>query len=329
MLIKIHDKDISQIFIRKIMKIVVTGGAGFIGKHLVKLLLEKGNIVTIFDNFSNSSKKSISDIIDLGGKVIEGDITKLNEIANAVKDQDIVIHLAAKISVQESIKNPSETFQINVDGTMNVLIACEKNNIKKIIVASSAAVYEESGSSDVKLTEESKTNPISPYGESKLKMEQKIKEFTSKHGIDCVILRFFNIYGVGQSDEYAGVISKFKKSIQKNMPLIIYGDGSQTRDFVSIDDIINLIYEISILKFKKTDVFNIGNGKAISIIDLANLMIKISEKKLTIIFKEKKQGEIFHSTAAIDKSRTKLGYNPKILLKEGIQKLFFSKITYR
>jgi len=224
------------------MEILVTGGAGFIGKHLVKSLLEKGYQVTIFDNFSNSTKDSVSSLVDIGTKVIEGDITKPNEISNVVKEQDVVIHLAAKISVYESIINPAGTFQVNVNGTRNVLEACEKNHVKKLIVASSAAVYGES-SPDVKLTEESETNPISPYGESKLKMEQEIREFTSKHDINCVILRFFNIFGVGQSKEYAGVISKFIEKIRQDRPLEIFGDGMQTRDFVAIKDVVNSIHK--------------------------------------------------------------------------------------
>ena len=122
------------------MRVLVTGGANFIGRYIVKFLIENGNVVTIFDNFSNSSKKSISDLIDIGVKVIEGDITKYDEISNAVKDQEMVIHLVAKISVQESIRNSSETFYVNVNDTENVLVACEKNNIKKLIVASLAAV---------------------------------------------------------------------------------------------------------------------------------------------------------------------------------------------
>jgi len=164
-------------FFEGIMKVLVTGGAGFIGKYLVEDLIEKNNLVTIFDDFSNSSKKSISYLVSMGTKVIEGDITNPSEIFNAVKDQDIVIHLAAKISVKESIKNPSETFHVNVDGTKNVLTACFKNNIKNLIVASSASVYGESQSSEIKLSEDTEKKPVSPYGESKMKMEQEIKKF--------------------------------------------------------------------------------------------------------------------------------------------------------
>ena len=210
------------------MRVRVTGGAGFIGRHLVGSLLEKGYLVTIFDSFSNSTKGSVSSLVDIGVTVTEGDITKPNEISDAAKNQNVVVHLAAKISVSESISNPSETFRVNVDGTRNVLAACKENHVKKLIAASSAAVYGE-GSPDAKLTEESETKPISPYGESKVMMEQEIREFESKHGISCVILRFFNIFGVGQSKEYAGVIAKFIEKIRQDRPLEIFGTAANKR----------------------------------------------------------------------------------------------------
>lgn len=300
------------------MRVLVTGGAGFIGKYLVKSLIENENVITIFDNFSNSSKKSISHLIDIGAKVIEGDITKPDEISDAVKDQEIIIHLAAKISVQESIRNPSETFQVNVDGTKNVLVACEKNGVKKIIIASSAAVYGKS-LPDIKLTEESKTNPISPYGESKVKMEQMIKKFVPEHDINCIILRFFNIYGVGQSDEYAGVITKFIKRITQNKPLEIFGDGLQTRDFVSVYDVINSIQNA--ISNDKSGTYNIASGKAVTIKELAEMIISISGKKLEIKYTTPKKGDIMYSQADISLAKNKLGYHPKFELREGIKQL--------
>ena len=300
------------------MKILVTGGAGFIGKYLVRSLLENGDSVTIFDNFSNSTKDSVSSLVDIGAKVIEGDITKLLNIVNAAKDQDRVIHLAAKISVSESIRNPSETFQVNVDGTRNVLAACEKNHIKKLIVASSAAVYGE-GFRDVKLTEESKTNPISPYGESKVRMEQEIREFASKHDINYIILRFFNIYGIGQSSEYAGVIIKFVKRITQEKPLEIFGDGLQTRDFVAIDDVINSIHNA--IQYDKSGTYNIASGKAVTIKELAEQMILSSGKKLEIQYGTVKKGDIRYSQTDISLAKKKLEYYPKIEIREGIKDL--------
>jgi len=293
------------------MKILVTGGAGFIGKHLVKSLLENDDSVTIFDNFSNSTKDSISSLIDIGAKVIKGDITKPLDIQNAVKDQDVVIHLAAKISVSESIKNPVETFQVNVDGTKNVLAACEKNHVKKLIVSSSAAVYGE-GSPNVKLTEKSKTNSISPYGESKVRMEQEIREFDSKHDIDCVILRFFNIYGIGQSSEYASVITKFMKRITQEKPLEIFGDGFQIRDFVAIDDVISSIHNA--IQHDKSGTYNIASGKAVTIKELAEQMILLSGKKLEIQYTAAKKGDIMFSQTDISLAKKDLGYSPKFEL---------------
>ena len=301
-----------------IMKVLVTGGAGFIGKHLVRSLLEKGYRVAIFDNFSNSTKDSIFSLVDMGVKVIKGDITNPLEILNAVKDYDVIIHLAAKISVSKSISNPSETFRVNVDGTRNVLTACQKNHVKKLIVASSAAVYGE-GSPNVKLTEKSETNPISPYGESKVRMEQVVKEFASKHNIDFTILRFFNIYGVGQSNEYAGVITKFMKRITQDIPLEIFGDGMQTRDFVSINDVVNSIHNA--ISYGKSGTYNIASGKIITIKELADMILFSSGKKLKIKYTTPKKGDIKYSQADISLAKNNLGYNPKRKLKDGIIQL--------
>ena len=300
------------------MKVLITGGAGFIGKYLVKSLLEKNNSVTIFDNFSNSTKNSIDFLIEMGAKVIEGDITNIQDLQSVIKDHDIVVHLAAKISVSESINNPAETFRINVDGTNNVLTACEKNHVKKIIISSSAAIYGESLPDD-KLTEESVMNPISPYGESKMQMEQNVKEFASKHNIDCVVLRFFNIYGIGQSPEYAGVITKFKKNIVEEKPLQIFGDGLQTRDFVAIYDVIQSIHNAVV--YDKSGIFNIASGKTVTIKELAEQMISLSGKKLEIKFLAEKQGDIKHSQADISMAKNQIMYSPKFELKEGIKEL--------
>ena len=249
-------------------------------------------------------------------KIFEGDIRNNEDILKASKNQDLVIHLAAKISVEESIKNPSETFEINVKGTEKILEVCKKNNIKKIIVASSAAIYGE-GNKINKITEQTTMNPISPYGESKIEMEKKIIQFCSDNKIDYVILRFFNIYGIGQSKEYAGVITKFLEKIKKNENLKIFGDGLQTRDFVSIDDI---IYSISkAIEHTGNGIFNIGSGEKITIKELAELMISLSNKKLKIKYLNEKKGDIKYSEADIQLAKTKLNYTCKNELKYGIQ----------
>ena len=297
------------------MKILVTGGAGFIGKHLVNNLLKNGKKVSILDNFSSSDRKSTLLLKNKGVKIFEGDITNFDDVSKATKDQEIVIHLAAKISVLESIKNPAETFRINVNGTKNLLTICKNNNIKKVIIASSAAVYGE-GEKGIKLKEETKKKPISPYGESKMKMEEEIKK---NNEMNCIILRFFNIYGIGQTSEYAGVITKFLEKIKKNQSLTITGDGTQIRDFVSISDVICSINDA--IGYNKSGIFNIASGNKITINELANLMIELSGKKLDIKNMADKQGEIKYSQANILLAKQKLGYVSKINLKEGIKKL--------
>jgi len=300
------------------MNILVTGGAGFIGKNLVKFLLEKENSVTIFDNFSNSSEKSINFLTEMGAKIVKGDITNIKDLENVIENYDTIIHLAAQISVLESIKNPDKTFQVNVEGTNNVLSMCKKNFVKKIIIASSAAVYGE-GSQNNQLKEESQMEPISPYGESKMKMEQNIIKFANNNKIDYVILRFFNIYGIGQSPEYAGVITKFLKNIINEESLKIFGDGLQTRDFVAIHDVIQSIYNALICD--KNGVFNIASGEKITIKELAKQMITLSGKTLEIQFLAEKQGDIRHSQANIERSKNQIAYSPKWELKEGIKEL--------
>jgi UDP-glucose 4-epimerase len=300
------------------MKILVTGGAGFIGKYLVNFLIKKGNDVTIYDNFSNSEKKQTKAIVDERVKIIEGDICELKDLIDAIEDHEIVIHLAAKISVNESIKNPSETFQTNTVGTKNVIVACKKNGIKKLIVASSAAVYGE-GIKNEKLNEESEKNPISPYGESKLKMEEELKNSILKNNIKIIILRFFNIYGIGQSPEYAGVITKFLRKIKNNESLNIFGDGMQTRDFISIQDVVNSINNA--IKYNQSGIFNIASGEEITIKKLAQLMISLSEKKLDIQYLSPKEGDINFSETDVSLAKNKLKYICKIGIKDGIKEL--------
>jgi len=301
------------------LKIFVTGGAGFIGRNLVELLLKDGHNVTIFDNFSNSSEDMISDLLNDGANLIKGDITMQDEISNAISGHDTVIHLAAKIGVENSIKFPKETFLTNVDGTINVLNACVKHEIKNVIAASTAAVYGES-KLDIPISEDQKTSPTSPYAKSKLKMEQHIKSFSDKYNLNSIILRIFNVYGKGQSPEYAGVITKFLEKISKNEPLEIFGDGLQTRDFVSIHDVVSSINNsISKIDGKRGNTYNISSGKSISIKDLATLMITLAEKDLKIIYSASKEGEIKFSQADLSLAKKELGFFPEIKLKNGIK----------
>jgi UDP-glucose 4-epimerase len=209
--------------------------------------------------------------------------------------------------------------KVNVDGTQNVLDACMENNVKNFIAISTAAVF---GNQDV-IDENSKTDPISPYGKSKLLMEERIIDFSKKHNLNSVILRFFNLYGPGQSLQYAGVITKFLENIREDKSLDIYGNGNQTRDFIHIDDAIECInLAIKNINKKTGKIYNIGSGKSTSILELANLLLKLSDKNLPINFRPEIKGDILHSQTSIDLAKKELGFEPKISLQQGLSRFF-------
>jgi len=284
------------------MRIFVTGGAGFIGTHLCKKLASLHK-VTAYDNFSNSNKENFSAMENV--TLIVGDILDNSKLLDSMKNHDVVIHLAAKTNVIDSVNNPDNTFQTNVQGTQNVLDSCKFNHISKIIVTSSAAVYQNSNNS---VDEESIIEPLSPYGQSKLDMEK----ITIQSKINYIILRLFNVYGNGQN---AGVVANFGKNISENKPLTIFGDGKATRDFIHIDDVIDAI----LLSMKsKSGIYNIASGTGTSISNLVKLFIQLSGKSLKIIYRSGRAGEITYSVANITKSQQELGFYTKISLNSGL-----------
>ena len=300
------------------MRIFVTGGAGFIGIHLCKKLLELNHDVTVYDNFSNSLRENFDSKINQKANVISGDILDISKLVTSMQNHEIVIHLAAQISVPESVKNPKLTFDVNVNGTHNVLESCKKNKISKIIAASTAAVYQNVSEKTI-LNESSVTEPSSPYGSSKLEMENMINDFTQTHNVNAIILRLFNVYGIGQSPEYAGVITKFLSNIRNNNSLTIFGDGSQTRDFVHVNDVVSAI--ILSIDSSNFGLYNVATGKSVTILDLAHLLIEQSKKKLDMVFEEQQKGDIKFSHASISKINQNLAFFPEYAIADGLKTL--------
>jgi len=281
-------------------------------------LLHDGHNITIFDNFSSSSKNDISHLLENGVSLVTGDILDYGLLLKSMANHDFVIHLAAQTSVSESIANPKTTVDIIVNGTVNVLKSCVKTNVKSLISTSTAAVY---GSSPTPISETSQPNPISSYGASKLVTEYNLQAFSRFFGLNCISLRLFNVYGNGQSSE-AVVIRKFLKNISKDLPLEIFGDGTQTRDFVHISDVIQAFYcAIKNIEAKRGEVYNIGSGKSASINELASLLISSKGKDLQIIHKPERQGEVKFSKADISLAKTDINYSPEVSLRDGLASL--------
>jgi len=297
------------------MKILVTGGSGFIGSHIAEKLSKKGHDITIIDN--KKTKWILEDKI----KFIKGDIRDLEEIEEITKNVDYIFHEAALVSVVESIEKPSDTFGVNLIGTLNILDAALKNNVEKVIFASSCAIY--GNTLNLPTPEGEIPNPRSPYAISKLSAEYLMKMFYEEYGLRTTSLRYFNVYGPRQdySSPYSAVIPIFIKRALNDDPLIIHGDGLQTRDFIFIDDVV-CANEI-VMRNGDGEIFNVGSGESISINDLAEIIIEITNSNSKIIHDEPRKGEVRHSCSDISKFR-KIGFSPQFTLKKGLTKLISS-----
>jgi len=286
------------------MKYAVTGGAGFIGSHLTKNLVERGNEVIVIDNLNTGKKQNVEKIskkIDF----FEVDIRDFSAIENILKNVDGIFHEAALASVQDSFRIPDEFFDVNVNGTENIFKIAKKLGIK-VVYASSSSVYGNPISIPIK--ENDGKNPFNPYAKTKLE-DDKLAEKYARNGLKVIGLRYFNVFGSGQSKEYAGVIKLFLERIQQGLPPLINGDGLQVRDFVYVDDVVNanmLAMESNV----NGEFFNIGTNSVVSVLDLATMIIKFSGLKLKPIHRPPVPGDVKATQADITKAKTMLKWKP-------------------
>ena len=304
------------------MKIIVTGGAGFVGSHLTELLIKNGHFPIIIDNLNTGKFKYIKKFVDEGkADFIKLDIRNFSKLMKLPKCS-AVIHLAAIASVIESIDNPSFVNDVNVNGTLNVLEFCRKKKIKKFIFTSSAAIF---GNNESKITESSPTVPTTVYGSSKLTGEQYCRIYSELFGITTIILRPFNIYGPRQNDTYAGVITKFLNQLKKNKPPIIFGTGKQTRDFIHAHDVARAFFLALHYNKTKFDIFNLGTGKSTSINTLARYFLNSTKKRsMRPIHRKAIPGIIIYNSMNNTKLKKGLGLIPSVSLKEGISDLIIN-----
>ena len=297
---------------------VVTGGAGFIGSHLVKELLSCGQRVTVVDDFSSGSLANLNEVSSKI-RLVKADIRQLPDLLKAFQGADYVLHHAALVSVPRSLEKPETTWQINVQGTTNVLEAAHRAGVKRVVFASSCSVY---GSSSKPCRETHAQNPSSPYALSKQIGEELCRFYTQIYGLETVVLRYFNVYGPGQNPNapYSAVVAKFLDVARRGQTLYVDWDGRQSRDFVSVQDVARANV-LAAKKGKSGEAYNVASGKSYSLLGLIRLIEKVSGKKMTRVFRPKRAGDVRTSAADISKF-TRLGFVPRVSLQEGLERLW-------
>ena len=295
------------------MKLVITGGAGFIGSHIAEFLIKKGYSITIVDNFDGGNVENLNSIKNKI-EFCNLDILNYDALLDVVKDAECIFHEAALTSVKDSFLQEKKYFDVNVTGTENVLKAAQKFG-SKVIFASSASVY--GNPQIIPIKENSIRKPLNPYGVTKMKAEDVISKYVQQ-GTSVVVLRYFNVYGPGQNPSYAGVITKFLANIKNQDPVIIHGDGLQVRDFVHVNDVVQANF-LAMNSEINHGIVNIGSGIPTSINDIAEMMISASDLKINLVHDDVQPGDIRFSQADIELAKELLGWKPQIDLKDWLK----------
>jgi len=301
------------------MKVLVTGGAGFIGSHLVDGLLARGDEVVVLDNFLTGKLSNLQAALRRGGlRIVRGDVRNRADVREAIGGADAVIHAAAIVSVPFSVENPEETWEVNVRGTRNVLEEAGAAGVEKFIFVSSCAVY--GNAPNEPIPESRPPSPISPYARTKLEGEKACLEFG--RSVPVVVLRYFNVYGPRQPPgEYAGVMVKFAERIRMGEPPVVYGDGEQTRDFIFVSDVVRATL-LALEKAPAGEVINVGSGKPTTINELCRIFLRIfGREDLRPVYSPPRPMEIRYSWADISKAKKLLGFIPEVNVEDGVRRL--------
>lgn len=296
-------------------KVLVTGGAGFIGSNLVRHLVTDGNSVTVLDNFMSGFRSNLTQFPSI--RIIEGDVRDRAAVNSAMQGIDVVFHLAASVGNKRSIDFPITDAEINVLGTINVLESAREMKVRKIITSSSAGIFGELKT--LPINENHPLEPDSPYGCTKLCEEKLCLAYAKLYSLEAICLRYFNVYGPNQRfDAYGNAIPIFVFRMLRNEPLIIYGDGEQTRDFVHVDDVVQ-----ANIKAAGTDgvigAFNIASGSRVTINELVKIIVKNAKNKVKIEHGPERPGDVRHSLADLSSAERELNYFPNIDLNRGIK----------
>ena len=298
--------------------VLVTGGAGFIGSHTVDLLLAQNHSVRVLDNFSNGSRNNLPEESDRL-QIIEGDITSAEDVKQAMQDVDQCMHLAAQVSVVSSIEDASFSAQQNILGFVNIIEAMRKQNVPRLVYASSAAAY--GNPVELPLTETSALSPESPYGLEKKVNEQYTELFLNLHQLSACGMRYFNVYGPRQDPKspYAGVIALFVQRIKEKQGLTIFGDGLQTRDFIFVHDVARA--NLAALQNNFNGACNVGTGSSVTLLRLVEVLEELCGWQVEKHFDAPREGDIVHSAAVVECLNNTLGFKAEVNLHQGLQAL--------
>ena len=299
-------------------KVLVTGGAGFIGSNLVRALKERGDDVRVLDNFSTGFRGNL-DGVDV--EIVEGELRSYERVHNAVRGTELVYHLGALGSVPRSVQDPLTSNAVNVDGTLNVLLAGRDEGVKRVVFASSTSVY--GTDPPLPTREDQRLDPISPYGVAKLAAERYCAAFTRVYeAFETVVLRYFNVYGPRQSpsSQYAAVIPLFIAAIAAGDPVTIYGDGKQSRDFTYVDDAVAATIRAGDAQGASGQAFNVAGGKPESVNAVADTIGRLLGKPVERRLEPPRAGDIRDSEADLTAAREVLGYEPQVRLEEGLRR---------
>lgn len=301
------------------MRYVVTGGAGFIGSNTVDELVRRGDSVVVLDDLSSGKEENLTEI---RSKIsfIKGSITDLETVRKAMHEADYVLHLAARASVPRSVKDPLETNKINVEGTLNVLVAARDAKVKRVVFAASSSAYGETPT--LPKVESMRPEPISPYGVSKYVGELYAQTFGRVYGLENVCLRYFNIFGPRQDPTslYSGVLAKFCSAFLEGTPPVVFGDGEQSRDFTYVDNAVTANLLACETPNVSGKVFNIGAGGRVTLNETIAHLAKLTGAKLETKYEPAREGDIRDSQADITQARELLKYEPAVTFEEGLSR---------